>query len=504
MSHIEPPRTVDITQGSLVSKLLRHGSLYFVSKAIASFINILLIPIETRIFSPTEYGTIVTITSAVRVMAVFIGLSLDSAFVRYYHEYKDNSDLLKRETSTTFWFMALWGGIVVVAGLVGIAWFKPDLPVWPTLTLAVGAALLLQLGMLSQAYLQQNHRSGLQVTITLIYLGTNVSTMLLMVLVFGSGVVGKFIGTFCGAAIFLVLGTLILTREGLLRFTFSKSMLTEGLRYSLPLLPNAAAGWIAGYSDRLLLSKYGPIAETGVYNVGYSLGMALSLFSQSVFMVYGPMIFAMMKKDPNIARQRIERFIPYYFSFMLWLWLTLALFAQEIVNTLTPSGYESAASVVPIILFAYFLGSQYQTFIAALSFERKTALISAGAILQAFVNLGLNLVLIPLYGKTAAAWTTVLAIGIYTAWAMFWSQRSFALNINLRRIAITALVIGGAALTYVAFINIMSSAPTQIETTFKISLSLGVLFILWFVGGIEPSDKIWLKARATTLISRHQ
>jgi O-antigen/teichoic acid export membrane protein len=493
---------VDITQGSLVKKLLRHGSLYFIANVIVSFVNLLLIPLDTRLFTPDEYGTIVTITSATRVMVIFIGLYLDSAYNRFYHEYKHDALLLRRHISTLYWFVMGWGALMVMLSLGAVEWIiKPGLPVCPVFVLAFISPLFTQLGMMSQAYLQQNHRSGLQVSVTLANLALNITVMLLAVGMFKAGMVGKFIGIFCGTGLSFLLGAFILVREGYLRFTFSMPMLVESLRFSIPLIPNIAAGWIAGFSDRILLSMYGPLSETGIYNVGYSLGMGFMLFSQSIFMVYGPMIYAMMKQDPETARRRIERFVPYYLMLMLWFCFALSLFAREIVALLTPDQYAGAAAVVPVVLFAYFIGSQYQVAVTLLSFHKKTSIISTGAIIQALLNFGLNLIFVPIFAKMAAAWTTVIAMGFYATWMIYWSQKNFTIQINLRRIGIiTAIMFGGG----LVFWGINSFIPDLLllAITFKAGILLCTAIALWTLGGIEATDKAKFKKNICILIAQ--
>lgn len=495
--------TVDITKGSLLTKLLHHGSLYFIGNVITRFVNLLLIPLDTRLFTPDDYGTIVTITSTTRMMVIFVGLYLDSAYSRFYHEYKHDPVLLRRHISTLYWFVMAWGLGVVAVSLGIVAWVvRPAIPIWPVFVLAFISPLFTQLGMMSQSYLQQNHRSGLQVSVTLMNLALNVGVMLLAVGVLHVGMVGKFIGIFCGTGLFFAIGTVILVREGYLRLTFSWPMLVQSLRFSIPLLPNAAGGWIAGFSDRILLSLYGPVAETGVYNVGYSLGMGFSLFSQSIFMVYGPIIYALMTQDMQAARQRIERFAPYYLLLMLAVLLALSLFAPEIVTILTPAEYAGATAIVSVVLFAYFLGSQYQISVAILGFTKKTGIISSGAIGQGIINLGLNLLLIPHFGKMAAAWTTVAAIAFYTTWMIAWSQKIYPLRVSLARILVIILSIGVPALGYWISSIVVPFSSWPIAVAIKLCTLAAAAILAWLLGGVEPADKTLLSKRARALVAR--
>ncbi len=320
--------------------------------------------------------------------------------------------------------------------------------------------------------------------------------MLLLAGIFGLGLTGKYLGVLVGAGLFSLLGTSFLLREGLLRFQFSTDMLKESLFFAIPLLPSVLAGWITALSDRVLLALYGSLAETGIYSVGYLLGRGITVFSEAVFLVYGPMIFAMIKKDPISARHRLERFVPYFFMFMLWVYVALSLFAREIVTALTPGRYLGAAVVVPVVLFAYFLGGQYKTFTFILSYERKTWAISSGSIVQALVNFVPNLILIPRFGKMAAAWTTVAAIAVFLLWVFVWSQRSFLLRLDYRRILTAGAILGvsGALAGMLAPLPLFSASLVA-SASIKAAFLLIALVALWFSGCILPVDKQRLVAR---------
>lgn len=491
MSAGPSPHMVDITQGGLLGKLIRYTPIYLISSTIIAFTAFLLLPVNTRIFTQTEYGAIATLDSASDLVLILVSINLIAAFTRYYYEYKDNPEDLVRYISTIYWFMVGWGVLAVGAAVLAAPAFLPEIiPTWPVLILAFGSTILIQLGQLGGVYLQQNHRPGMQVSLNLANFLTHALVMIILAGAFKLGLTGKYIGVLMGGALSAAISTIVLYREGLLRFRFSWPMLRESLLFSIPLLPNVASGWITGVSDRILLSIYGTLEDTGVYNVGYLLGRGITIFSEAIFMVYGPMIFAMIKKDPLVARKRIERFVPYYFMFMAWIFVALSLFAPEIIQVVVPKKYSGAALITPIVLFAYFLGSQYKTFTFLLAYQKRTALIAVGAIMQAVINFGANLLLIPLYGKTAAAWTTVAAIGAYFVWMLFWSQRYFHLQLSYQRIVISGLLIAlsGLAGVYFFFINPITGS-FWLSVGIKSALLIAAVMAVWMLGGILPVDK---------------
>ena len=493
MAKVIPAKQHDITQGGLLSKLMQHGSVYFVASAILNFTGLLLLPVNTRLFSEAEYGAISTIDSATRVLWVFTSLYLNSAFARFYHEYKDDAAALQRHTSTIYWFLVAWGVMVAVVLLLLMQWFSAieAVPIWPVIALAFCTPVLMQIGRLGADYLRQNHRSLPNVALSIGNVLLHVLLMLLLVGWFGLGLTGKYIGLLVGALFFAIGGTWMLRQDGLLQPVFSGSMLRESLVYALPLLPEVAAGWIMGFSDRLILSWYGSMSETGIYSAGYTLGKGISMFSEAVYMVYGPLVFAMMKKDLATAKVRLERFALYFFIFMAWMYLALSLFAREAVTLLTTREYVAATVIVPIVMLGYLFSSQYKLFVAILSYQRLTWAISSGAILMALLNLGANFLLIPAFGKVAAAWTTVGSLLLYLVWMFFWSQRSFRLALDYRRMATAAGIIGVMLLLGMGLLPRLS--PITLSPIALIGAKLALLgvsaVVIWYSGCILAVDK---------------
>ncbi len=128
----------DITQGSLVRKLLRHGSVYLASSLILALAALLLLPVNTRLFSEAEFGTISTIDSVADLLLALVSLNLTAAYVRFYHEYKNNSQDLCRYTSTIYWSVVGWGSLVVIGALLLFRHFTAlNVPVWPVMVMAL-------------------------------------------------------------------------------------------------------------------------------------------------------------------------------------------------------------------------------------------------------------------------------------------------------------------------------------------------------------------------------
>src|SRR4030042_2061947 len=109
-----------IHEGSHFKKILSKGVWYFFSSIFVKSINLLLLPVITRYYSPAEYGILSTLDSISQLLPIFISLSLDEAYFRYYFNHHKNHKELKSYVSTYFWIILAWGlAVFLVSMLIG-------------------------------------------------------------------------------------------------------------------------------------------------------------------------------------------------------------------------------------------------------------------------------------------------------------------------------------------------------------------------------------------------
>ncbi len=264
-----PKTSAEILEGGLVGKLVRHGSAYFLGSGLLMATGLFLLPVNTRLFSRSDYGAIATINAANGLLAVFVGLQLHAAYVRFYVDYRDDPAALRRYTSTLWWStVGLALPAIPAALLIARALPVPG-PVIAVLPVAFVAPALHQLARLATVHLQQNHRAGLQRALALICVLVHAGVMVALVTGFGFGLMGKFVGVTVGALVLALASGLVLRRAGLLGLELSGAMLRSSLAYSLPLLPGLAAAWVTSLSDRRAFVSVNslPLAATEAFAV---------------------------------------------------------------------------------------------------------------------------------------------------------------------------------------------------------------------------------------------
>jgi len=192
--------------------------------------------------------------------------------------------------------------------------------------------------------------------------------------------------------------------------------------------------WITSLSDRLLIGILKDFSSTGIYSIGYKLGQSMSIFSESIFKVYKPIMFSMFAEDREDAVKKLERFLPSFFFAIYWVAFLIALFSREAIVILTDKNFHEAYKIVPVVVFAYLFQSLYKPFMTVISYYKKTWIFFAGSIIQASSNLILNLIFIPIFDRIAAAWTTFLSYFIMLIWFFIWSQKIEKIKVDWLKI----------------------------------------------------------------------
>jgi O-antigen/teichoic acid export membrane protein len=210
-------------------------------------------------------------------------------------------------------------------------------------------------------------------------------------------------------------------------------------RFGLPLVPSALALWLTNFSDRFFLIKLSDAHEVGLYSIGVRIASAIVLLLTAFRMAWPAFAYSI---DDDRDAQRTYSFVLTYVVYVCcWLALALGLLAPWIVKLITTEPFYPAQDVVAPLAFGVAAFGAYVVVQIGTGRARQTRsnwLVTGAA---AVVNVTLNLVLIPPYGRMGAAIATVVAYTLLFV-AMAWrAHRVFPVPYQWRRVA----TIGAAA-----------------------------------------------------------
>ncbi|MDD5083857.1 MAG: flippase [Candidatus Moranbacteria bacterium] len=180
------------------------------------------------------------------------------------------------------------------------------------------------------------------------------------------------------------------------------------LKQSIPLGIASVIGFAYFKADTIMLSFLKSSADVGIYNVAYKVIENLIFFPAMVAGLVLPLlsrfIFTERAKFDLIANKTFKVFL------VLVVPLVIGVFslAPQIVGIIGGAGFPESAAILRTLIFSLafiFFGQFFNTIVVVSNLQGK---LMNAFILAAIINISLNLLLIPRYSYTGAAFTSVL------------------------------------------------------------------------------------------------
>jgi O-antigen/teichoic acid export membrane protein len=339
--------------------------------------------------------------------------------------------------------------------------------------------LFTQLGIMGSQLMRAELRAREVSVIGLVSFAATATVSLVLLIPFDQGVVsllwGLAVGPFVGFAAYTVMAL----REGHLGWTFEWDTLWRGLRFSIPLIPNLAGAWISGFSNRLVIAHYGTNAEVGLFTIAVQLGYVIYFVNDAITQVQGPIAMSALTEDTEAGKRQMSEFVSVFTWSMLFVWLAVTLFAKEILEVLTASGYHSAYTLVGPIAAAYAVAGLYRVFTTVLSYHNRLWVISAGALVSAALSIVALFVFVPEYGADAAAWSFLASTVVYTGWLAWFSQRTDPIPLNWPLLAPVVALAAAAIAGYLVLEELdPGTAVTVAVKSALLAVYAGSIFVL--------------------------
>jgi O-antigen/teichoic acid export membrane protein len=477
-------------RGSAQGRLSRDVLMYGLGNSAAQAVNVLFVPVFTRVFSPAEFGALEFLLTVNAIGVLVSQAGLNSAMLFYYRRHADLAERRKMVATA----LAIGATIALVLAVVGLIFAAPISRallrsdtytpavaltfVWVPVTLLANLALdLLRLEFRAGAY----SVLGVGRTLAASAVGALLAGPLAM------GVAGLLL-----AYVVIGLGSLVLTLF-LARSSwdprFDPAAARNLLRFGLPLVPAGLAYWIIAYSDRYLIIQLLGTAAAGIYSLANRVAMGVMLVIYAFEAAWWPYAFAKAREADH--REVFARVLSAFSAGMVVLALAIGLFAREILLILTTREFLSAYPYVGTLALALVVHGAYSIVGIGVQLAQRTQHMAWTSGVAAIVNVGLNLVLIPRVGILGAALATLAAYGLSTGLIYSLAQRAYPIPYRLQ--PLVALLVGSAVLMAVGlWLDSQASGDewSPVVTLTKALVYAGVVAALLVRIGIGPRKAI--------------
>lgn len=462
---------------SHTKELFSQTVIYGLGIMLNKSVGFLLLPLYTKYFPPEQIGLFALVQSISLFLGVVYMFGMETSFMKYFIDAKN--DKLKSEIySSTLFFLSLTSLVLssfvfINAGNIAEV-FRFSEPTESEFLIRVLSVLMFidTLYRFPLLFFRAKLDSKTYALINFLTFIVNIICNIVFIVVLNKGVESIFYSYIISVASTFILG-LILTRN-YLTLKISMSKIKELLIFGNKFIFIGFFILFIDVSDRFFIKYFFNESVVGIYSANYRLASVMSFLIASFKFSWTP-YFLNLSSNPENKKIISSTFTNFIFTGLL-LFLIFSVFTVLLVKVkffgieFLDIEYWDGLKIVPVILLAYFFSGAYATLNAAPFFTNNTKSIFFITLAGVITNILFNLILIPLYSITGAAFSTLITYFIMFLAVYFYSQKIY--RINYEWIKIIKIVF----LTAVVFI-ICYFIINELDVSIMIKLSLNSFLV---------------------------
>ncbi len=437
---------------SLVRRTIVDYAVYLPALVVPGILNVVFVPVLTRLFDPREYGRYVLATGVWNILPTLATLWIDSAVVRLVPQH------IRQGTLPSFALLVgVVEAIIIILLTISGVWILSswshslDADLIFLYRIAIigfpGFALLLT----TQSFLRAQ---GLAVDYTILTVSRAIVGMMVGLFVASRlryGIAGFMAGMIAVVAVLALLGLIrciwILKSnydEGFAKCGWNWAWLTDTAKYGIPVAGLNIAAQVLSIADRYIIAVFHGSEAAGIYNAGYVIPEnTMRLLSLSILAAATPITFWIQEIQGDQSASGYVGKLVWGYSFVgLPVLIGFNLLRQELFQAIVGPAFLQSAALVPFVSVALFLHG-YTMILNLEFFARKRSTIPLLLMtVSAGINILANFLLVPALDSLGAAWATLIAYsGLMMLTAVFlWKQISWPIvTVELVRIGVGAI-----------------------------------------------------------------
>ena len=455
---------------ALTEKNIRNIFIYAIPKFASYGLNLITLPILTRLLTPEDFGVIILAGAfpAIAVSVFTFGVTFGAE--RYYFEYRKDSEKLSALifSSQLFLYLSLIVSSVPVFILkefiskIIIGDSKYGFAVF---TIFISAYFNQIITFYLRLY-QNMEKAVTHSVFTITQAVVSIASSLLLVWYFKMSYMGMIYGSFTGA--FVVCLAILFHFNKNSKIVFNGRILLENIKYGLQVVPKSFTGFINRFFDKYMLNNMLSLSVVGIFNIGQTIGNTMFFIMGTVWSSFQPVYYREVFDKGKEGSASVGRLFTIFAYVSLTPVLLLILFAQEIVYIIAPVPYYEAIDIIIIVsggvatqVFGIYVGVQY-------AYSKKAYWIFPVTVVGTLANVAANIFLIPKFGLIGAGFSTAISTSVINAILTFIGQKLYRIQYDWKIIiSLYAIILGAmTSVFYLRFIEFNNIYLYLIKLTF--------------------------------------
>jgi O-antigen/teichoic acid export membrane protein len=393
-------------------------------------------PILTRVLPIKEYGYLALVSSSILLAVNLSKFGLNHSAVRFYEEFRTSTDKKSiAEYYSTLFIFPIVIGLIVGLFFLSLPRTMLDIDINIVKLLSFVAVLIPVRASfnLFLSFLRAEQRTKFYNFFNVIsrYGSTLLSIGVLVYLI--NSLYGFYIGVIIAELTSLFFAIFILIKNKKIYLTnFSIGFLKESIRYGFPLFAYEIVSTLLSYSDRFLIQYYLNSEFLATYTVGSNCSTYISdLFIVPLRIAIIPIYIEIwVNRGEEATKQFLSKILKYFLLLALPIIFGIISIKKDIITILASTKYIQSHEIIPYIITGSMIYGTNCIFAAGIYIYKKTFMLTFSVCFACFLNIVLNIFLIPNYGILGAAISTLIAYLILITINLVFSFRSLKFKIE--------------------------------------------------------------------------
>ncbi|MFH1905708.1 MAG: oligosaccharide flippase family protein [bacterium] len=470
--------------------LAKAFSFYSLSQAISALTSFGILALYTKLLPPADFGKISLIWIFVIIASTLINGKLSTAFfIKFYKVSKEENT---RNIYSIFVYNLIVFSLVYFVFLSFPSLFQKILGI-QIATSDLNVVFLLILFMIFgdfYTYILMVHKKPkIYFYVKLVFNASLIISSFVYLIVLESGFV-SYLKAY-------LISYLILSLIGLRFFIFNYTPhkknvialvnLKNLLKLGLPLVPDALLLMLLTWADRYVLNLYVGLAIVGIYSVGYGFSGIINSFIVTPFgQALSPILFEQFVRSRDEYKKNMSRVFKYYWVVIFSIAIAYFVILKEAYKLFIGAEYMEGYNIIGIVLLGIILWGATNFLGATLIMKEKTGKIFLFTSISVFLNIGLNFILIPIYGMYGAAVATLLSYALQFTLIFAYTQKLVFINYDYRFIFKSVSI----SLCFLAFVLFVSCLNVNALVSIGLKTVLFLSFILIAYKFLELEESV--------------
>lgn len=429
------------------SKLIKNVGKQFAIYGLGDLLNkaiaFMLLPVYTHYLHPQEYGVMEMLDLTMYLVSMFLTLGIPAAVVRFY--YKQNDETHRRSVVSSGLMAAAIVSLLALIPLLplssaisGLTLKSPEFAHFFRLVFI--AMAFNQMGEIVMVYFRVREMPIWFISFSTTRLLFSLTGNILFLVYLKKGVEGVLWSGLISST--LVNGVLIGYGIRQVGVKFSWATFRPMLAYGAPLVGSGIGMYLINFGDRFALQRLMTLGDVGIYSLAYKFGMLPNVLLLTPFhMLWEPKQFQ-IAHEPD-APDVFSRVFNYFWFLQMFLALGLCVLIRDVIHVIAAPEYGNASVYVPLLILSYVCFGAYTYFQFGVMYARKTTLLAINTLVMAFLNVGLNFLLIPRMGVLGACVATFTSIFLMMVVIYFLSRSYYPISFAFGKLVMMTVIAAG-------------------------------------------------------------